>query len=262
VRREFPCYKSSASTSCTYTLAGAKIHHDGARAKLIFSYITNDKLAIVLASKYLSYTDLTGEVAFAVIMIIIINGYVALSDLNTGFLYIVGVNLAACVGWGIIDGLVYAVSKSIARNSVRNKLLVLRSGADPEGSIENAKKSLDDTFLADFDEKGKEAIVKEIIAHVPDASLSNRQLMTKEEVMGWLSIIGIYILTGFLLALPFLVLQRKLLAWLVSNLCGTAWLFWYGVQLGKFAGRNRWLIGFVMGLTGIIFLVISYIVWT
>jgi len=219
-------------------------------------------LAIVLASKYLSYTDLTGEVAFAVLMVIIINGYVALSDLNTGFLYIVGVNLAACVGWGIIDGLIYAISNSIARNSIRNKLLALKSSADLGISIENAKKSLDDTFLADFDEKGKEAIVKEIIMHVPHASLSDSQLMTKKEAMGWLSIIGIYLLTGFLLALPFLVLQHKLLAWLASNLCGTAWLFWYGVQLGKFAGRNRWLLGFVMGLTGIIFLVISYVVWT
>lgn len=216
-----------------------------------------------MASKYLSYTDLTGEVAFAVIMVIIINGYVALSDLNTGFLYIVGVNLVACVGWGIIDGLIYAVSGSIARNSIRNKLLALKSSANlKEGSIENAKKSLDDTFLVDFDEKGKEAIAKEIIAHVPNASLGNSRLMTKEEVMGWLSIIGIYMLTGFLLALPFLVLQHKLLAWLASNLCGSAWLFWYGVQLGKFAGRNRWLLGFVMGLTGFIFLVISYIVWT
>ena len=216
-----------------------------------------------MASKYLSYTDLTGEVAFAVIMVIIISGYVALSDLNTGFLYIVRVNLVACVGWGIIDGLIYAVSRSIARNSIRNKLLALKSGANlKEGSIENAKKSLDDTFLADFDEKGKEAIAKEITTHVPNASLSNSRLMTKEEVMGWLSIIGLYMLTGFLLALPFLVLQHKLLAWLASNLFGAAWLFWYGVQLGKFAGRNRWLIGFVMGLTGIIFLVISYIVWT
>ncbi len=228
----------------------------------IFLELLNDKLAMVLASRYLSYTDLTGEVAFAVLMVIIINGYVALSDLNTGFLYIVGVNLAACVGWGLIDGLIYAVSNSIARNRMRNKLLSLKSSADLEVSIGNAKKSLDDTFLADFDEQGKEAIAKEIVTHVPQASLSNGQLMTKKEVMGWLSIVGLYLLTGFLLALPFLVLQHKLLAWLASNLCGAAWLFWYGVQLGKFAGRNRWLLGFVMGLTGIMFLVISYVVWT
>jgi VIT1/CCC1 family predicted Fe2+/Mn2+ transporter len=195
-------------------------------------------------------------------MVIIINGYVALSDLNTGFLYIVGVNLVACVGWGMIDGLIYAGSSSIQRNRTRNKLLALRSNADLQTSIENTKRSLDDTFLAHFDEKGREAIAREIVAHVPDASLSSSQLMTREEAIGWLSIIGIYMLTGFLLALPFLVMQHKLLAWLTSNLFGTAWLFWYGVQLGKFAGRNRWLLGFVMGLTGITFLVISYVVWT
>ena len=79
-----------------------------------------------MASKYLSYSDRTGEIAFAVIMVVIINGYVALSDLNTGFIYIVVLNIGACLAWGLIDGLIYAVSSSIERNNVRNKLLMLK----------------------------------------------------------------------------------------------------------------------------------------
>ena len=54
-------------------------------------------MAIFLLMKYLSFVDRVGEVAFAVLMVIIINGYVALSDLNTGFGYIVVVNLGACL---------------------------------------------------------------------------------------------------------------------------------------------------------------------
>ncbi len=42
-----------------------------------------------MAKRYLSYSDRTGEITFAVLMVIIINGYVALSDLNSGFGYIV-----------------------------------------------------------------------------------------------------------------------------------------------------------------------------
>ena len=52
-----------------------------------------------MGSKYLSYADRTGEIAFAVLMVIIVNGYVALSDLNGGFPYIVAVNLGACATW-------------------------------------------------------------------------------------------------------------------------------------------------------------------
>ena len=214
-----------------------------------------------VASKYLSYADRTGEVAFAVIMVIIINGYVALSDLNTGFVYIVVVNLGACLSWGVIDGLIYAVSSSIERNNVRNKLLTLKSYTKEPNVLETVKASLDDTFVASFSEEGKEAIAKDIITYVPNASLQERKVLTKQELMGWLSIIGIYLAVGVLLALPFLVLPNKVLAWFVSNGIGVAWLFGYGVQLGRSADKNRWFFGLVMAVVAVVFLALSYFVW-
>ncbi len=219
-------------------------------------------MASSLFSKYLSYVDRIGEVAFAVLMVIIINGYVALSNLNTGFTYIVTVNIGACISWGTIDGLIYAISSSIERNNVRNKLLKLKACLKCENTLQTVKSNLDDTFLANFDEDGKEAIAKEIITHVPNASLEENKLITKKEAMGWLSIIGIYIVVGVLLALPFLVLQNKVLAWVISNGVGVAWVSWYGVQLGKSAGKNRWLLGIIMAVVSILFLAVSYFTWS
>lgn len=214
-----------------------------------------------LFAKYLSIVDRTGEVAFAVIMVIIINGYVALSELNTGFVYIVAVNLGACLSWGIIDGLIYALSSSMERNNIRNKLLTLKASPKGNNALETVKTSLDGTFLADFDEKGKEAIARAIITHIPEASLGENKVLTKQELMGWLSIVTIYLIVGFLLALPFLVLPNKVFAWLVSNGVGVVWLFWYGVQLGKIAGKNRWLLGMIMATISIVFLALSYFAW-
>lgn len=216
---------------------------------------------VFVASKYLSYADRTGEIAFAVIMVIIINGYVALSDLNSGFLYIVVVNLGACFTWGTIDGLIYAMSSSIERNNTRNKLRQLKSSLKDENAVEAVKKNLDDTFLATFDEEGRYAVARAIVNHVQDASLTVNRVLSKDEVMGWLSIIGIYLVVGFLLALPFLVISDKILAWFISNIVGVAWVFWYGVQLGKTAGKKRWVFGALMGAVSILFLVLSYLVW-
>jgi VIT1/CCC1 family predicted Fe2+/Mn2+ transporter len=218
-------------------------------------------LASFLFSKYLSFADRTGEVAFAVIMVITINGYVALSNLNTGFVYIVAVNLGACLTWGIIDGLIYAISSSIERNNMRNRLLTLKSYVKGPNVLEAVKASLDDTFLASFNVEGKEAIAKDIVAYVPDASLEKSRVLTKQELMGWLSIVGIYLAVGFLLALPFLVLPNKVLAWFVSNGFGVAWLFGYGVQLGRTAGKNRWVLGIIMAVVAVVFLSLSYFVW-
>jgi hypothetical protein len=217
-------------------------------------------LASFLFSKYLSFADRTGEVAFAVIMVVIINGYVALSDLNSGFFFIVVVNLGACLSWGTIDGLIYAISSSIERNGIRNKLLQIKACIDCGDSVEKVKESLNDTFLEGFDEKGKEAIAKDILAYVPKTVLEDSQVLTKEEVMGWLSIIGIYLAVGFLLALPFLVLPNKVFAWFISNGFGVAWLFGYGVRLGKLAGRRGWVFGVLLAVISIGFLAWSYFV--
>jgi VIT1/CCC1 family predicted Fe2+/Mn2+ transporter len=220
-------------------------------------------LARRLIRKNLSFTDRIGEVAFAVIMVIIINGYVALSDLNSGFLYLVFVNIGACAGWGFIDGFIYAISSSIERNNIRNKLKflkTLKTENDPE-ILDKVESSFDETFLVSFDKEGKEAVAKEVIANVNQASLKKDRILTKDDILGWLSIILIYIITGFTLALPFLVFSDKLFAWFISNSLGILWLFWFGFQLGKSAGRYRFLLGLLMSGVGIGFLVVSYIVW-
>ncbi len=191
-------------------------------------------------------------------MVIIINGYVALSDLNTGWTYIVTVNVGACLGWGMIDGFIYAISSSIDRNRINNTLLRLKSAVKDADVFKKVEKSLESTFLSTFDEKGREAVAKEIVAHVTDASLEEDRLFTRDDVMGWLSIVGIYLTVGFLSSLPFLIFEDKLFAWLVSNVCGAAWLFFYGVQLGKFAGKNRWFTGLAMVTISVLILGLSY----
>jgi hypothetical protein len=60
--------------------------------------------------------------------------------------------------------------------------------------------------------------------------------------------------------LPFLILHNNVLDWFISNGFGVAWLFGYGVQLGKVAGKNRWLFGVLLAVLSISFLAWSYIV--
>jgi hypothetical protein len=219
-------------------------------------------MTIRLARRHLSYTDRTGEAAFAVIMVMIINGYVSLSKLDSGFLYIVAVNLGACACWGFIDGFIYFISKTIERNDNRKKLLLLKSlKLEDTSDKARAETVLHETFLEGFDAKGKEEIAKDLVANAASASTEESK-MNKEEIFGWISIMLIYLATGFLLALPFLILPSKTNAWLVSNGVGSAWLFWYGIQVGKNVGKNRILLGLFLTTVGIAFLAMSYFVWS
>lgn len=221
-----------------------------------------------IARRYLSATDRTGEIAFAIIMVIIINGYVALSDINTGFFYIVIVNIGACVAWGFIDGFIYAISSAIERNNLHNRMLAMKKLAQKSDNavqsriLEAVERNMqNDAFFSSFSQEGKDAIAKNIVRYAPQATVEENKIITKEEALGWLSINLIYLAVGFLLALPFLVFPDKLLAWLISNITGVGWLFWYGVQLGRSVGKHKIALGFSMSAIGIVFLVVSYVVW-
>jgi VIT1/CCC1 family predicted Fe2+/Mn2+ transporter len=214
-----------------------------------------------LAHRYLSSTDRVSEIAFAVYMVIIINGYVALSNLNTGFFYIVGVNVGACFGWGFIDGFIYFVSSSITRNSNRQLVdkLKKKPRSVPEADVNQA---LDDTIFEALDQPGKDAVLKDFTQHLPTVHAESDKVITRDEALGWLSIVLIYMSVGVALALPFLVIPDKLVAWFVSNGLGTIWLFWFGVQMGKSIGKYRLGLGLVMAGLGLMFLGLSYLVWT
>jgi hypothetical protein len=67
------------------------------------------------AIRHLDWTDLVTETAVAVYMLVINNGYVALSQLNTQFYYIVVLDIGASFGWGFIDGFTYSIAQSIDR---------------------------------------------------------------------------------------------------------------------------------------------------
>ncbi len=219
-------------------------------------------MSIRIAKKYLSFSDRMGETAFAVIMVLIINGYVALSDLNTGFWYIVVVNLAACCGWGLIDALIYITSSSIDRNEERKKAILFKSAKDDEKSLNEVKKAIDGTFMDVFDDVGKEKIVREMLNNSAGVSVRADRLVAKKEALGGISIFLLYVVTGFILALPFFVMPNKFNAWILSNLIGSSFLFYYGTLLGKALGRNRLLLGVGIAGWGLLFLLISYLVWT
>jgi hypothetical protein len=70
------------------------------------------------------------------------------------------------LSWGTIDGLIYAISSSLERDNLRNKSIGLKACLKSEGTLQLVKNNLDDTFLANFDEAGKDAIAKDIMAYM------------------------------------------------------------------------------------------------
>jgi len=215
-----------------------------------------------LARKHLDFTDWITEAAEAVYMVIIINGYVALSQLNSGFVYIVAVNIGACIGWGFIDGFTYAVGGSIDRGKEVALIKKIQTEKDPERAVSEVVDELDDTFVSRFSPQGKQSIAKEILRNAKGVSYVKQRFITKEELQGFGSILLVYLTAGVALSLPYLVLHNKIDAWLISNLLGISWLFFYGFRVGQILEGKKIFLGLITAGAGIAFLLVSYFVYT
>ena len=210
------------------------------------------------ARKHLGFRDLITEAAVAVYMLVIINGYVALSQLNTQFYYIVAVDISASIGWGLIDGFTNVIGSTIDRGSQAALVKMIKSEKTPGRSVGEIVKALDDTFISRFSDEGKRNIAVEVLRNSAVASEGDHRLATREDLAGLATILWIYLAAGMALSLPYVVLPDKLDAWLISNVVGIGWLFSYGYTVGRIAGQKRILVGLITSAAGIAFLVLSY----
>ena len=193
-------------------------------------------------------------------MLVIINGYVALSNLHTQFYYIVAVDIGASIGWGLIDGFAYAMSEAIVRANQVAIAEKIQSDAK-DTSIDKIVDELGDTFLSQISYEGRRNIAAEILRNSSNVSIKEPKILTREDLAGLVSILGIYLSAGIALSISYVILPNKFNAWLVSNVIGIGWLFYYGYTIGKIGGQRRILLGLLTSLAGIAFLVLSYILY-
>ncbi|MFI5419495.1 MAG: hypothetical protein ACHQ1H_00860, partial [Nitrososphaerales archaeon] len=184
------------------------------------------------ARKHLDYTDIVTEAAAAVYMVIIINGYVSLSQLNTQFYYILAVDIGACLGWGFIDGFTYGVSGSIERGNQAKFVREIQSEKDSNKAVNEVVGQLDDTFLSQYGDDAKRIIALEILKNSSNVSTVKKGFMTRDDLGGLAAILSIYLVAGIVLSFPYVILQNKIDAWILSNGLGIIWLFYYGYRVG------------------------------
>ena len=209
----------------------------------------------------MSLTDWVTEAAEAVYMVVIINGYVAISQLNTQFLYIIAVDIGACLGWGFIDGFTYAIGNSIDRGKQADLIEEIDSKNNSSKAIDGIVEELDDTVLSGLSDEKKRTLAADFVENSPGIPPVQRGFFTRGDWAGLASIMGIYLSAGFVLSFPYLIFPNKLDAWFVSNTIGIIWLFTYGFKVAKFSGGKRILIGLLTASAGIVFLFLSYIVY-
>jgi hypothetical protein len=184
------------------------------------------------------------EVLFGLIMVLTFTGSLSVAeagreDIRTMLIGALGCNLA----WGIIDGVLYLMGNLAEKGRNLMTLRAVRNATDPRKAQKLIAGALPPVIasilrpeeLAAIDQRLKE------LAEPPE-----RAGLGRDDWMGAFGIFLLVFLCTFPVALPFLFMEKAVLALRVSNAIAIAMLFSAGMAYGRCVGRHPWVVGFSM----------------
>jgi VIT family protein len=192
--------------------------------------------------------DRISEVLFGLIMVLTVTCSFSVveashRDVHGMLLAALGCNLA----WGVIDAVLYLLQRFGEQGRGIVALRVLRKTTDKAEAREIISESLP-PFLASALSPAEFEEIWQRLVGVSESP--KRPELSKDD---WLAALGIFLLvflSTFPVVVPFLLFNDAKLALRTSNGVAIALLLTCGYALGGYAGRRRWLTGFVMVLLG------------
>jgi VIT family len=165
--------------------------------------------------------------------------------------YSVGCNLA----WGIIDGSLYAIGLISERGRNRRALEAIRTGV-PEQGYRAIREHLPPLIASVLTSADYERFRKELAALPAEIT---KQTVTKEALLGGLSVFLLVFLSTFPVVIPFLLMKDVALALSISNAVALAMLFLTGFFYGRSVGGGAWRIGFITLAIGSVLTIIALV---
>jgi VIT1/CCC1 family predicted Fe2+/Mn2+ transporter len=190
------------------------------------------------------------EVLFGLIMVLAFTGSLSVAeagrdDIRKMLIGALGCNLA----WGIIDGVLYLMGSLAEKGRGLKTLRAVRKATDP-GKAQ--------TLIAG----ALPALVSSVVRPEELAAIDQRLKQLAEppeharlESDDWVGALGVFLvvfLCTFPVVLPFIFMQKAIVALRVSNIIAVAMLFLTGMAYGRCAGRHQWLMGISMVVLGAI----------
>lgn len=197
----------------------------------------------------------SAEVLFALIMTLTFTGTLSVvdagrDDVRTMLIGALGCNLA----WGIIDGIMYLMSRQSERRGNLMTLHAVRASSDSAQAHALIAGALPPLVASVLRPDELESIRLRLTA-LPDPPQSVAP--TRRDWLGALAVCLLVFVTTLPLALPFLFMHSVLPAMRVSNAVALVMLFLTGVIYARSVHRPAWLVGSLMVVLGCVLVALT-----
>ncbi len=190
------------------------------------------------------------EVLFGLIMVLTFTGSLSIAeagreDIRTMLIGALGCNLA----WGIIDGVLYLMGCLADKGKNLTTLRGIRQAKDPQRAHQLIRAAVPPTVAAVLETEELEKL-RQRLAQLPEPPARAR--LEESDWIGALAVFLLVFLSTFPVAIPFIFMDKPMLALRVSNGIAVLMLFLAGVIYGRSVGRSAWWVGISMIVLGLI----------
>ena len=200
------------------------------------------------ASPILDPVDRSSEVLFGLIMALTFTSTFEVAtagrtDVKTMLIGALGCNLA----WGIVDGVMFVVTRSIEKHRFHARIGAVQAAAPAEGA-----RILEAELPDGWDQLIDARDLERLAERARTLSLSAPPGLTGSDYRAGVAVFFLCFASTFPVALPFLLFDDLFVAARVSDATALVMLFVIGTRLGRHAGRHPVLVGLTMVGIGVL----------
>ena len=207
-----------------------------------------------LMHRYLDPASSMGEILFGLIMTLTFTlgaGLIIQDEGREGarqlLIAVIGCNIA----WGIIDGALYLAGQLFDRGRLRRLGMAIRRTSDRTARTGLVAAELSPLLSDVLSPSECEALYGRVADNVSSRP-GERNVITREDMLGALVSFVLVVVTSLPAALPFLFIDDAFLALRISNGILLALLFWCGYSWARYTLSKPWLAGTIFLIGGIV----------
>ena len=209
---------------------------------------------ITKSKSLLNPLDRAGEILFGLIMALTFTCSISIATRDTEVRQLLIGALGCNLAWGIVDATMYLIGTLAKRN--KNKVIFefVRDSSQADKAREYISDQLPYVVASILKTEEVEAIRRRLIS-LPD-EIKNVKL-TWQDIQKATGLFFLVFVSTFPVVVPFLFLQDTWIALRISNAIAIIMMFLCGWSVAKYVGINKWVMGVVMIIVGIILVAVT-----
>jgi len=211
---------------------------------------TNDLIVPVEKKGWIDVEDRIGEILFGLIMALTFTCTISIAESDEATVKEMLYGALGCnIAWGIVDGVLYILMARTGEGRGYTILNFVRKSQDKSKAIEFISDSMPQVIANVLQPEEMEKIRQRIL-QLPESEVSRKRTFKNFKIA--VGIFFLVVLSTLPVAAPFLFIDDVQTALRISNAIAILLLFFCGWGLAKYAGRNRFFVGTIMSVVGIV----------